>query len=92
MNHLKWFHFTTSTWGCAAMPLASTSTSNSSVCLSCIEALLVSPFARVITSHSQKLNHEVMNVTTTTTHFPQRGLNLKSCVLPISLQEPLKHL
>ena len=26
------------------------------------------------------------------THFPQRGLNLKSCVLPISLQEPLKHL
>ena len=25
-------------------------------------------------------------------HFPQRGLNLKSCVLPISLQEPLKHL
>ena len=24
-------------------------------------------------------------------HFPQRGLNLKSCVLPISLQEPLKH-
>ena len=23
--------------------------------------------------------------------FPQRGLNLKSCVLPISLQEPLKH-
>ena len=28
----------------------------------------------------------------TWTHFPQRGLNLKSCVLPISLQEPLKHL
>ena len=26
------------------------------------------------------------------THFPQRGLNLKSCLLPISLQEPLKHL
>ena len=25
-------------------------------------------------------------------HFPQTGLNLKSCVLPISLQEPLKHL
>ena len=25
-------------------------------------------------------------------HFPQRGLNLKSCVLPIFLQEPLKHL
>ena len=25
-------------------------------------------------------------------HFPQRGLNLKSCVLPISLQGPLKHL
>ena len=25
-------------------------------------------------------------------HFPQRGLNLKSCVLPISLQEPFKHL
>ena len=26
------------------------------------------------------------------THFPQRGLNLKSCVLPIFLREPLKHL
>ena len=26
------------------------------------------------------------------THFPQTGLNLKSCVLPVSLQEPLKHL
>ena len=26
------------------------------------------------------------------THFPQTGLNLKSCLLPISLQEPLKHL
>ena len=25
-------------------------------------------------------------------HFPQTGLNLKSCVLPVSLQEPLKHL
>ena len=25
-------------------------------------------------------------------HFPQTGLNLKSCVLSISLQEPLKHL
>ena len=28
----------------------------------------------------------------TRAHFPQTGLNLKSCVLPISLQEPLKHL
>ena len=25
-------------------------------------------------------------------HLPQRALNLKSCVLPIFLQEPLKHL
>ena len=24
--------------------------------------------------------------------FPQRGLKLKSCVLPIFLQEPLKHI
>ena len=25
-------------------------------------------------------------------HLPQRALNLKSCVLPIFLQEPLKHI
>ena len=25
-------------------------------------------------------------------HLPQRALNLKSCLLPIFLQEPLKHL
>ena len=25
-------------------------------------------------------------------HFHQRGFNLKSCVLPIFLQEPLKHI
>ena len=34
----------------------------------------------------------VRSFTRSTAHFPQRGLNLKSCVLPISLQEPLKHL
>ena len=26
------------------------------------------------------------------THLPKRALNLKSCILPIFLQEPLKHL
>ena len=57
-NHLKWFHFTTSTWGCAAMPLASTSTSNSSVCLSYIEALLVGPFARVVGITLQPHTHK----------------------------------
>ena len=40
----------------------------------------------------QRCEKNIDKSTLNRAHFPQRALNLKSCVLPIFLQEPLKHL